>query len=240
MTDLTPQPASPLHAVLADPARLAEIDVDKIEKLMDMQLRMDAERARREFAVAFRDAQAEIAPVVKRGHNRHTSSDYARLEEVAAAVDPAVQRHGFSQSISTEPSAQEDHTVIVLTVRHAGGHEEKHRFDAPLDYRGIKGSPSKTRLHGAASSLTYAKRILKLSVWDVQFADDDDGNAAAGVGPGAAKISDRAAAALHGEISEVGADVQKFCDYFGVDSVESLPAARLGEARSLLDRKRQL
>ena len=49
---------------------------------------------------------------------------------------------------------------FVLILRHTSGHEERHRLDAPVDNVGPKGSPTKTALHGMASSYTYCERHL--------------------------------------------------------------------------------
>ena len=80
------------------------------------------------------------------------------------------------------PGAPENHTRFVLLVRHSG-HREEHMWDAPIDDKGIKGNPNKTRLHGGASSMNYACRYLKTNVFNIQTFTDDDGNAA-GAGPG--------------------------------------------------------
>ena len=93
-------------------------------------------------------------------------------------LDPVIHKHGFSTSLSSQPGAPADHTRFVLMVRHVGGHAEEHTWDAPIDDKGIKGNPNKTRLHGGGSSMAYAARYLKTNVFSVSTYRDDDGNAA--------------------------------------------------------------
>ena len=149
----------------------------------------DAGRRRaREFAEAFNAVQREMAPVRKLATNSHTKSTYARLEDVARMLDPIILAHGFSRSLSTTDSPTAGHLRFALVLRHVSGHEERHHLDAPVDDIGIQGKAgTKTALHGMASSYTYCERHLLCKVFGVQVVSDDDGNAAAGVGPSAEK-----------------------------------------------------
>ena len=89
---------------------------------------------------------------------------------------------------------------------------------------GVKGSATKTRLHGAASSWTYAERYLLTKVCGVQLTDDDDGNAGGGVGPGAERITTDQLTDLEALIGEVGADRGRFMFWLGVKDLSDLPA----------------
>ena len=153
-------------------------------------------------------------------------------------LDPIILKHGFSRSLSTTDSPTTDHLRFVLVLRHVGGYEERHHLDAPIDNIGPKGSPTKTALHGMASSYTYCERHLLCKVFGVQVVSDDDGNAAAGVGPSAKRISENQYDDLITLISDVGADVNRFMTHFKVSFVKDLPVSRLKEAVALLEAKR--
>ena len=141
-------------------------------------------RLRGIFYTAFNAVQGDMTPVRMRGKNKATNdSPYPFAEDVTAMLDPIMTAHGFSRSISAESSEQPDHVKFVLTLRHNGGHSEKHYLDAPIDDKGMKGSPTKTRLHGMASSYTYCERHLLCKVFGVQLSKDTDGNSQ--VGPAA-------------------------------------------------------
>ena len=238
-TALAPtQPQDVLAAVLADTDRLKELEIDKVERLFALAREMQADSARREFAEAFNAVQLEMAPVRKLGWNGHTKSHFARQEEVAQMLDPIILSHGFSRSMSSTDSPTDGLMRFVLLLRHNGGHEERHHLDAPNDSVGMKGSGNKTALHGMASSYTYCERHLLCKVFGVQVVSDDDGNAAAGVGPGSELISIDQHDDLLATIHEVGADMGRFLKHFKLDSVGAMPVSRLKEAIALLEAKR--
>ena len=62
-----PTASNPLAVVLSDPKRIAELDVDKLERLLEMQRKMDADGAARAFNQAFSAVQRELSPVRRRG-----------------------------------------------------------------------------------------------------------------------------------------------------------------------------
>jgi hypothetical protein len=63
--------------------------------------------------------------------------------------------------------------------------------------------------------------------------DDDDGNAA---GSGEA-ITDEQAEELLALAAKVGADIPKFCRFFKVDAIASIPAKRFADAKAALRAK---
>ena len=105
-------------------------------------------------------------------------------------------------------------------------------MDAAIDNIGPKGAPTKTKLHGGASSSTFVGRHLKCNVFNVQLVKDDDGNAGGGVGPGAEKITAAQADELNWLADNVKADKAAFCKYLKVDSIASIPAGRFREAKN--------
>ena len=188
-TDLATTGPTPLDAILADPEKLRDLPVETMERLFALQREARSDMAREAYAVAFHALQGDLTPVRKTATNRGTTphSMYAKAEAVNAMLDPVLQQHGFSVSLSSDPCDLLDQLRFVLIVRHVGGHSERHTMDAAVDNIGPKGAPTKTKLHGGASSYTFVGRHLKCNVFNVQLIEDDDGNAGGGVGPGAEK-----------------------------------------------------
>ena len=224
---------NPLMAVLSDPERLQSLDVDKLERLAELHMQMQDREAKRAFSEAFNAVQGEMVPVVKRGLNKHQGSTYARHHDVDRMLQPLIAKHGFSLSFSTEDTESKDMIRYVMVVRHKGGHSERHTMELPKDDTG-----KKAHLHQIGSSNTYGKRYLKVSVFDVDLSDDDDGNAGAGVGPSAETITEHQAADLRALIEDVGADKAKFLRFFGIKNVLELPASRMKEAVRMLEARR--
>ena len=229
---------SPLDTLLSNPEKLAELPIDTVERLSALDQKYRAEFARRAFADAFNRVQKEMMPVKARGQNESTRSTFARAEDVTGMLDPILVDNGFSRSISTEDCPVEGHLRFVLVLRHTGGHEERHRLDAPIDDVGMRGSPTKTKLHGMASSYTYCERHLLCKVFGVQTFKDDDGNAGA-TGPGARPITEDQAIVLSDLVKEVGADWARFLRFFKVTALDDLPASRYNEATRMLSAKKR-
>lgn len=237
--ELQAAPANPLATLLADTDKLKELPIDTVERLFEMDRRMRADGAREAFHEAFAEVQGELQPVVKRAKNAQTGSVYALAEDVERMANPILTRHGFSRSISqSETCPQPDHYRIILTLRRAG-HQEQHYMDAPNDSTGPKGNPTKTKLHGMASSHTFVGRHLLCNVLGVILTmSDDDGNAGAGIGPGAGCISVDQAIVLKDLIDETGANQSLFLKACKVAKLEDLPLSMYAGAKARLEMKR--
>ena len=237
-TDLATTGPTALDAILADPDKLRDVPIEVMERLFALQRGARSDQAREAYAVAFHALQGDLTPVRKRAKNSQTGSMYANAEAVNEMLDPVLHNHGFSVSLSSEPCDLPEQLRFVLIVRHVRGHSERHTMDAAVDNIGPKGSPTKTKLHGGASSYTFVGRHLKCNVFNVQLVKDDDGNAGGGIGPSAEKITLDQANELNTIAENVGADKIAFCTYLKVDSITSIPAGRYREAKLALERKR--
>lgn len=157
------------------------VDVDKMDRLMQIYQNVQTKQAESAFALAFRNVQAEMPKVGRNKENTQTRSFYADLEKVTTAVTPVYTRHGFSLSFGTENSPIERHVRIVCTLLHSGGHSAHYFYDAPIDDAGIAGAKNKTLTHGRASAISYAQRYLIKMIFNLIIAnEDDDGNKAGG------------------------------------------------------------
>ena len=229
-----------LAALLADPDKLREIPVETVERLFALNERMVAAEARRNFDEAFNRVQSRMEPVRKRGKGVH-GSQYAKLEDVCAMLDPLLVEEGFSRSTSEGDSPKPGHMRIVLTLRNSG-HSEQHFMDAPADTKGSSGPASggnKTALHGIGSTYTYCERKLLCHVCGVQTVPDDDGMASGKIGQGAARISEAQATEIERLLEERGADKVKFCEVFEVDAIRALPVHSYRPAIQMITSKRR-
>ena len=242
-----PVPSSPLDLILKDPARINEIDTERLAELVEMYSKERAFQAEIDFNAAFLRCIRAFTPVRKRGKNIQKGkliSTYAFLEDVYAMMLPIITSEGFSQSISTEDSGQKDHIRFVLKIRHEAGHKEEHRFDLPIDEKGPGGGTSKTRLHGSASSYTYATRYLTTKVWQIAQIEehDDDGNAAAGLNESGEPFTITSAqkAELIAYVEQTGTDLNKVLMTYGVTSVDDLPTVNFAAAMNMLHQRAKM
>lgn len=167
------QPMSLVERAALDPS----IDLDRLERLIQMEQVSKERKAKEAYMKAMAEAQAEMPRVLKNKDNTHTKSKYSDLAAVDAAMKPVITKYGFSLSFNTVATEQKGFVRVGVTVAHKDGHETYHEDDFPLDDSGAKGNSNKTGIQAWGSTVTYARRYMKLMVFDVATSEDNDGNA---------------------------------------------------------------
>lgn len=149
----------------------------ELEKLLEIQIKYEANEARKEYARSFANAQRDIEAVVKTKTNSQTHSKYADLSDVIETSKPIYTREGFSVIFYEGDCPKENHVRVFADVLHFAGHKETYHFDVPMDGKGLRGNDNMTAIHGKASSVAYGRRYLMCMIWNIPTSDDD-GNAA--------------------------------------------------------------
>lgn len=186
----------------------------------------DITHATPELFAALAKAQGEIENASKNAANPHFKSKYADLAEVLNTIRPTFATNGLSmiQSPGYDGSIA---SVTTVLAHSSGGY--------------ITGTascvPAKADAQGIGSATTYLRRYGAAAVAGIAQ-EDDDGNAAAHNKPHAV-ITPKQAATVRDMLESTGSDTEKFCAAFGVDSVDSLPAAKYDAAIAALNRKAQ-
>lgn len=174
-----PAPAPPAGAVspfdrfMSDP----NVDVDKLERLMQMHERANARTAEEQFNAAMSAAQAEMKPIATDLENKQTRSRYASYAQLDAALRPIYTKHGFGVSFDTGDAPKDEHVRVLAYVTHVGGHARTYRVDMPADGKGAKGGDVMTKTHATGAAMSYGMRYLLKMIWNVAVGEDDrDGN----------------------------------------------------------------
>lgn len=223
-----------LLSVIERAARDPNTDVEKMERLFQLQERVLDRASETAFSEAKHVAQSQMPQIRRTGKNDQTRSTYAELDEIAEQIDPIAHAHGFSMSFGTADSPLENHYRVTCRLRHRGGFYEDYHADVPSDTVGMKGNQNKTATHGFGSTMSYGRRYLKLLVWDIATTDDDGRAATTG-----ALIDFTSLETLKARVSQVGADEARFAKALKVPALAHLPQARLREALAMLDTKEQ-
>lgn len=169
-------PADAVLAIIAQASRDPQVDVAKLQILLEMRERVMAKEAETAFAMAMKLAQAEMPAVVRDADNPHTKSRYARLETIDAAIRPIYTNHGFSLTFDS-PMSEADGVTVSCLVLHDRGHSKPYRLKGALDTTGAKGTSNKTDIQGLGSALSYLRRYLTVMIFNVALANEDnDGN----------------------------------------------------------------
>lgn len=226
---LPPQVSDPMVSMIERVVMDPNADLDKLERMLAMKERMDAEAARRAFSDAMAACQAEILPVAKNRNNDQTRSKYADLAAIYAACKPIIARHGFS--FSTFPASAQNAGMMGVrwTLRHQLGHEESDVAEIPIDDKGMKGTANKTQTHAFGSTASYARRYLFCMIFDVATGDDNDGNSQK-----VETISEQQYTILRDLIEKAGITEDIVCCAERVDVLPELPAAKFGHVQGQL------
>ena len=143
-------------SMLSTISRLAldpRCDMDKLERLISLQDRMEAKTALEAFNAAFAEMQCEMPSVEKRTENTHTKKMYADLDDINYAVRPVMAKFGFGVSFKIVNQAAG--VSITGILMHKGGHREETTMILPLDT-----GAGRTAVQSVGSTTTYGKRYV--------------------------------------------------------------------------------
>ena len=174
--DIVQREDDPFVAMVERLATNKDVDPDKLEKLVDIQMRIMDRNAEAEFNAAMSRVQEKLPTIVKRAQNTHTNSTYAKHEAIAEGIKPIYTAEGFSTSFSQGKAQTKGYMGIDGILSHRAGHSRPYWLELPPDDKGAKGNVNKTALHAAGSTFTYGRRYLTCLMFDVATGDDTDGN----------------------------------------------------------------
>jgi len=151
------------------PSRLLEIavehnaDVEKLERLMDMQVKWDAQQAKKSYQIAIGKFQYECPVIVKNkaGHNYF----YTPLSDIIAQIKKPMRDAGLSFRFEQN---HEQAIEVRCYVTHSDGHSESSSMSACADTSGSKNS-----VQAIGSTVTYLQRYTLLNVLGIATADAD-------------------------------------------------------------------
>lgn len=162
-----------------------QLPMERLEKMLDMKDRMDAQAARRAFDNAIAGAKSEIKPIekTKRVHfeSRDTSkpaTDYKHetLAGIAEQIDPILSKYGLSYRYRTKQEGTQ--VTVTCILSHREGHFEETSLTGGPDTSGSKNSYQQV-----GSAVTYLQRYTLKALLGLAAAQDDDGNGAEAKGP---------------------------------------------------------
>src|SRR5438045_2309811 len=96
-----------------------DVPVEKIQAMLEMQLRLEDRRAEQEFDAAMIGAQDEIQELAwdKKGGSNNQYASYPKIDKM---LRPVRKKHGFTQTYDTELGPTPDLAVLCSDVIHKG------------------------------------------------------------------------------------------------------------------------
>lgn len=182
---ITAVPASPVESpstaestaiiqVIERAALNPDVDIDKMERLLQMQERVMDRQAMMAYSAAMAAMQTELPSIEERGQTNNGC--YATLEDIVDTVRPIMQKYGFAVSFRIQ--TQERGIQITGVLMHKDGHREETSMLLPADMSG-----NKNAVQAFGSSTSYGKRYVLSALLNITTrGQDDNGNASTKVG----------------------------------------------------------
>lgn len=202
------------------------VDVDKLERLMQMRERAIERQAKEQFDAAMSELQPDLPSIGERGKaaGRYT---YALWEDINTAIKPILMRHGFALTFRTDFV---NGITVTGVLSHRGGHREETSITLPADKSG-----NKNDVQAVASSVSYGKRYTAGALLNLtSHGEDDDAYRAV-----LETVTDEQLAKLNEWMEATESDPAAFCRAFKVDSVEKLPAKDYQRAIAMFQAKQK-
>jgi len=207
-------------------------DLAKLEKLMELQERFEANEARKAYTKAMAAFKKNPPEILKDAHVAYkagggtTEYNHATLGQVASAIGAALSAHGLSAAWKTEQNGQ---VVVTCTITHEQGHSESTSLTAAADTSG-----SKNAIQAIGSTITYLQRYTLLALTGIAAKGQDDD----GKDPEPPEyITDKQLSQIVDMANESGTDADKFLKFMEVGSLEQIQASQFKKAMSALKTK---
>jgi len=228
MTENLPEVQAPQS--LMEIAIKNNASLDKIDKMMELQMKWEENEAKKAYVVAMSDFKKNPPVIIKDqsvsfGQGK-TSYKHASLANVADKVGKALAEHSLSASWST---SQADGLITVkCTITHSQGYGESTSISASPDTTG-----SKNGIQAIGSTITYLERYSILALTGLATNEhEDDGNAS---GSPPQCITAEQVSELTDLINSQSAPESDWLTWAAVESLETMPENKYNKLKTALE-----
>lgn len=227
-TNLTPY-VNNSPAMIMQMALNKGVDVDKLEKLLELQEKWESNEAKKAFFEAKAAFKAIAPPVKKDKWNNQFQSWYTSLGLLLETYNPVLGQFGLS--VSFPVSTQTDKAMTSeCRLSHAMGHSESISMTVPIDQSAIgkeSGKRSRNAIQDIRSTFTYVRAMTCEAVLGVAGTEgtvDDDGNSAQSNN----FITESQAKEIEKIIKDKNIDKSVFLTWAKSDAVKNIPISNYG------------
>ena len=235
-------PAPTMFALIERMASNPQVDIGKLQALLDMQERLENRQREAAFNAAFARLQQRLPRITKKGEIKYdanpdaktaagrkgSATAYARWEDIMEAILPHLHDEGFALTYDAPPGP-DGRITCIATLIHRDGHSRSSSFGPmPLDTSG-----GKNNLQAAGSTNSYGKRFATRDLLNLVYEGLDDD----GVRGGMTFITAADVAEIEALITETKSDRLRFLEYMGVAELENIQARDKDRALVALRRK---
>jgi hypothetical protein len=187
-------------------------ELDKLEKLMDLQMKWEANQARKAYTEAMAAFKANPPDIEKDKTVAYGNTKYnhATLANVTDKINAALSQHGLSASWVTQQA--DKGITVVCRITHVLGHYEETSLTAPADTSGAKNA-----IQAIGSTISYLQRYTILALTGLATRDmDNDGQGTVEY------IDDKQLSTIRDLMNDKDIKEDKFCEYMQVESLTAI------------------
>jgi len=167
--------ASMIVQSFADIARDPNVTPEKLNAIIDAQVRVMAITAKQAFDRDFAAMQGKLPTVTRKGKAKIEKdgrlireTQYARDLDITEAVRPILAKFGFALRFRNKLT--DGLLTVTGILAHRDGHFETDEFTTGTD-----DTPGKNRIQSWGSARQYGKRYTTIALLSIASEDDDDG-----------------------------------------------------------------
>jgi hypothetical protein len=202
-----------IQKVVLDPS----VNVEKMEKILDVQERILDKQAELEFNQAMSLAMVKV-PSVERKTKGQTKK-YATFESINKIVKPIISQHGLYISFITE--FQSDNFLMVTAkITHKAGHSQETSMRFPFDPSG-----NKNAIQAVGSAISYGKRYTMNALLNITTHDEDDDGFSTSKTIGKIEIE-----RLNNGLAKSGIGLDVLCKYMKVERLSDIKLEKYNNA----------
>lgn len=210
-------------------------DLDRLERLMDLQIKWEANEARKDYTAAMSTFKKDPPVIEKDKHVEYrtttgmTKYDHASLGNIMDQLNPALGKCDLSAGWMLDQTDKEIKVTAKLT--HINGHFETTSLSAAFDKSG-----GKNDIQALGSAIQYLERYTVLALTGMSTRDmDDDGQ---GTSEEPIFVTPDQIAQMAKIIEEKAVDVTRFLKFINVEAIDKIKAADFNKAMASLTYKK--
>jgi len=210
-----------------------DVDVTKLEKLMEMQERWEANEARKAYYVDLTNFRAECPDIEKTKNvnfetqKGKTNYNYAGLAEVEKQIRPLLRKHGFA--ITWRTGQVESQVSVTCRLSHVMGHSEETSLCALPDTSG-----NKQPIQAVGSTISYLERYTMFAILGLASKEmDTDGN------PQVEMATSEDIEEIKCELASTDSDVPKFLKCLALEDFSNMTKEQYKKGMKAINEKKK-
>lgn len=218
------QAADPMVSMIERICMDPQADMAKLERMLELKERHEAQQAKAAFAEAFARASS-VFPTIPLNGKGHNQKPYATLKDITRLTRPVLAENGLALTFSIDVGEE---VIVTAELMHEGGHSKTTSIALPRETSG-----SKNAVQAVGSSQTYGQRYTAQAILGLSLGDDteDDGAGANAAVP----ISEDQFHDLRGLIEKAGVTEDVVCKAERLSALHELPVTRYATVSNRLE-----